>query len=85
VAVKSVWDGVDVAKPRIGAKWEFAGCCMNSGDWTFTAQNPKADEFSLQFSHSDGKRVFSLRCVRDGKKSFRVISSHDWEVVQLDF
>ena len=56
---------------------------MNSGDWTFTAEDPKNDAFMLQFSHSDKKRAFALRCVRDGKKSFRVIDGFGWEVVEL--
>src|SRR5688572_9483865 len=37
---RKAWDGVDLTQPRIGAKWEFGGCCMNSGDRSFTAEDP---------------------------------------------
>ena len=83
VSARKTWEGVDLTRPKIGAKWEFGGCCMNSGEWSFTAEDPSKDEFMLQFSHSEKKRAFALRCVRDGKKSFRVVGGFDWEVVEL--
>lgn len=83
VSSRKTWDGVDLTRPKIGGKWEFGGCCMNSGEWSFTAEDPYKDEFMLQFSHSEGKRAFALRCIRDGKKSFRVVDGFDSEVIEL--
>lgn len=84
IAAKTSAGGVDLSQSQVGARWEFGGCWMKSGDWTFLADDPKADTFSLQFLHSGGTRLFLWECVREGKTSFRVLRSRDEEVVVLE-
>ena len=77
VSERKTWDDVDLTRPKIGTKWKFGGGCMFSGEWSFTTEDPNKDEFTLQFSHPEKKRAFALRCVREGKKNFRVVDGFD--------
>ena len=58
---------------------------MASGEWSFSAPDPKKDEFSMSFIyHTDkGDRWLILKCARDGKKSFRLVGIESDEVVIL--
>ena len=71
VAERKNWRGVDLTKPRISSKWIIRGRGMSSGDWSFYAHEPENSSFTFAFL--DGGHWISLKCVRDGKKSFRLI------------
>ena len=55
IAEKKSWNGVDLTKPRIEGKWQIDGRGMTSGEWSFSAPEPKKENFSLSFIYDDGK------------------------------
>ena len=86
VAKEKSWQDVNLEKPEIGAEWKFGGLGMASGEWDFSAPDPKKDEFTMSFTYHTGKgdRWLILKCVRTGKSSFRLVGIESEEVVVLD-
>ena len=83
VKEKKSWKGVDLTKPTIGAWWRMGRSVMTSGDWEFSARDPKKNEFTLSFIYEDGKRELTIQCVREENRSFRVLDISSDEVVVL--
>ena len=90
VSEKKNWQGIDLAKPKIGNKWTIGSgsTFMISGDWCFRTPNPKEDKFTLSFSsYRDKKNGLDLifNCIRKAKDKFELIdiTSDEFEVVEL--
>jgi len=83
VAEKKCWRDVeltvDLTKPKIDDKWIAGDTCtddgkgMTSGDWYFSATNPKADKFTLWFYYAKGDRILILNCIRKTKDNFELL------------
>jgi hypothetical protein len=85
VAKTKTWNGADLLKTDIAADWKFTGTALVSGDWSFESPDPSTDVFTLSFIYSShGKRWLILKCMRDSRKSFRLLEITSEEVIILN-
>jgi hypothetical protein len=83
IAEKKQFEGIDLAKVRIGRRWKFKSMSMVCGDWVFVRPLGTKDGFEIQYA-DDKEKYVAFECIREERDRFRLVRIYKDEWILLD-